>query len=373
MSEDFNGILPSEPGDSGNGGSYYYPETGPSVHVSVYGIDVGAGESYSSGFVVQNSSKVVVVTISNSGVINSTLFIPMGGISAAGNGSITNSPVQNTGRSLINPSSSSISFTVVLDTSSVGIKEVRLSVVSNDPSDNPFRFKIAFSVVTAPVLPSISLTYNNSTVANNSILTLGNYPLSGLNTISLNITNSGTPDLTIPQNGISLTSINDGVTFSSNPVANSAVSIPFNTSASFSLLLDTTSLGQKTVIITLVSNDTSNDPYIITVSYNISKSFNLVVEENSISLTHQEVVDIGTYDKKKSIVKRISLSNDGIFHNIRVLGIVAEGHISLRNIPALPFILQANKLNVAQFQANFDSLVLGIRTGDIKIQWEVAS
>jgi hypothetical protein len=367
---DFNGIVPSEPTGSG---PYYYSDTSPSIRILVESVSVSAGATYSEGSYVQGFTKTINVTIVNRGGQNSTLFIPKGGISVSGSGSLTSDPVANTGKSIINSSSSSATFSVTINTLSVGSKEARIAIVSNDPNENPFRFKISFNIYAAENLPVISVFNNNVKVENNGTINAGEVPLGGISLLDFVITNLGNNNLVIAQNDIDIESSNDAVVFVDNPVSSGSLTLQLNASDSFSIKLDSSSLGSKTAIIRISSNDYNTTPFTINVVYSVMKSFNLIVAEQNNSFDDGETVDIGSFFKRDTIIKRIFLSNDGIYHNIRVLGVTGESGVSLLNIPALPFILQPNRLNIVQFQISFDSSSLGTKNGNIRIEWEVAS
>lgn len=329
----------------------------------------------SVGSFIQGTNTVINIYVKNIGDTGSVLTIPQNGISIeAGGSAVINSNPSSSGALNIVQGSSGILFTVTFDTTVVGNKSFKVSIVSSDASV-PKHNHTFFFTVTSPstVVPDIAVVYNGSQVKNNSIVVLGSYPKEGVANIAFNIFNYANSDLVIPEKGINLTLITGNETLITDPTENSSVTIKFNESAIFTIGLDTSELGNKSVIITITSNDLDESPFIFTIVYTIAKAFELIVQESSKEIAENETVDLGSFSKRTIINKNISISNRGISYGIRILSISFDGEISLLGIPSLPYVLQPNEKNIIEFIAKFNSATLGSKNASLSIQWEVSA
>ena len=168
-------------------------------------------------------------------------------------------------------------------------------------------------------------------------------------------------------------SLNDTISFSSNPVESTSVSLALNEISTFKINLGALSLGNKSAIITIISNDTNENPFIFSIEYNVVKAYDFVVKYSTQELSRGETVNLGSFNVKTDIIKTITATNKGLFYNIRVLAVLAEGDVILSNIPSLPLILHPEEANIFQFNAKFNSTSLGKKNASIDIQWEVVS
>lgn len=262
---------------------------------------------------------------------------------------------------------------VKVDTNYVGSKEISLNILSNDPENTSYQYTFFFDIIEPSSSNSdINLIYNNLNQSLGSVINIGRIPKDGITKPSFNIFNYGLGSLVIPTSGISLIS-SGGESLFSNPVSVDPISLSFNASTSFTVLLNSSSLGSKSFVLSIASNDPNKNPFTLTVVYEVSKPFDLSVKESSNNILDESIINLGSFNKKNIINKNITLSNTGVSYGIRVTNIVSEGGVVLINIPSLPFVLQANEGSSSQFIARFDSSVLGKRTASIKIQWEVSA
>lgn len=329
----------------------------------------------SVGSFVQNTDTSITLYVKNVGDTGSVLTIPQNGISIETGGSaVINSNPSSSGALNIVQGSSGISFTVKFDTTVVGNKSFEVSILSSDAS-TPKHNHTFFFTVTSPstLVPDIAVVYNGSQVQNDSVVALGSYPKEGVTDISFSIFNYATPNLIVSQNGIDLTLITGNELLTTDPTASSSVTLGFNASTTFTIRLDTADLGNKSVIVTITSNDSDENPFVFTITYTVAKAFDLIVQESSEEVTEDETVNLGSFNKRTIINRNISVSNRGISYGIRLLSISSDGEVSLIGVPSLPYVLQPNERNIVEFVARFGSATLGRKNASLRIQWEVSA
>lgn len=334
------------------------------------------GSTLSLGSFVANTTNTFTVRFSNEGESGTYLIIDKDssttGIIMTGSGTLT-APSITEKETVVLEKEESVSFTVRLVTSSIGYKAVEFTVTSNDEAGE-FKFSVNFSVVAAQVgSPVLGVLYNNQQIEANSSIDIGDIPSNETEEITLVISNFGTPTLVLQSDGIDLTSMNDTITFSSNPVESSSLNLAFNQTTELKINLGATSLGSKSLIVTILSNDTNENPFVFSITYNVATSYDFIVKYSTQELSDGETVNLGSFNIKTNIIKTITAVNGGSFYNIRVLAVLADGEVTLASIPSLPFILQVNEGNVFQFNAIFSSTSLGRKDASIDIQWEAIS
>lgn len=261
-----------------------------------------------------------------------------------------------------------------IDTSVVGNKSISITVTSNDEVNPEYKFSFFFSVTSPSVsFPDIAVLYGPNNIQQQSSLNIGKFAQESVGLVDFKIYNYAIPTLTIPQGGISVTSIQGDEAVVVNPSSSSAVNLSFNSNTTLTVSLDTSSLGQKSFVVVITSNDPDENPFIFTVLYEISKPFNLEVQQSSNEVFDGETVNLGSFNNKSVINKTITLQNGGISYGIRVTNILVSGSVVLVSLPSLPFVLEPNNGNVVQFTTRFDSSVLGKRNASLRIQWEVSA
>lgn len=339
------------------------------------GNQITTGGTINLGSFVQNTTNSFSVYIYNDGEIATTLVIPKNGITlqSGSSGSITTNP-SSSGSVNIVKGFPGVTAVIGINTSAVGSKSVFLSIISNSLINSTFLYTFTFTV-TAPVVsyPDLAVVYNSSNISSNDIVSLGSFQKDGVSDITFNIFNYAITSLVIPQNGINITTLGSNESLIINPSSSGLITLAFNEYSTFKVRLDNSSVGNKTAIIIITSNDSNKNPFVFTISYSIAKAYNLSVKESSNELSEEEEVSLGSFDKRSIIKKNITLTNNGIAFGIRLLNIFIEGDAVLNNIPSLPYVLQPNEANAVQFIANFDSAILGKRNASLKIQWEVSA
>jgi len=363
----------SSGGGDGDGGFNPFLEKSLQINYnSANGEILSDNSSKSLGSFVQNTSSIFYLYLLSSGDGGSILSIPKDGIVITNSGTINNNPSTNGPVDIVQ--GSYISIEIRLDLSVIGSKDLKISVTSNDTFNQKFDLTFFFTVTEPSVSnPDISVLYNNSQIQTNSVIYLGSFPKDGTSDISFDIFNYADASLVIPKNGINITTIGSNEALIVNPSSSDSVSLAFNSSANFKVRLDNSSLGSKSAVILITSNDPDENPFLFTLSYLIAKPFDLIIKESSTEVLDGDTINLGSFNKKSIINKSISMSNRGISYGVKLLNIFGEGDVTLTNIPSLPYVLQPNEANAVQFIAKFGSSVVGKRNASLKIQWEVST
>lgn len=342
--------------------------------------------SLSLGSFVQNTKFSFYVFIANKNSF-APVFIPSNGIKISGSGSfekiygfkkygsvysVNEDKVINLPYDIL--PLEGIFLKINIDTSVVGNKSLSLIIISNDATNSEFKYTFLFSV-TAPSVsyPDIAILYNAGIIQQQSTVNVGKFAQESVGLVSFQIYNYAIPTLIIPQGGISVTSIQGNETVVFNPSESSIVNLSFNSSSTLTVSLDTISLGQKSFVVVVTSNDPDENPFVFTVIYEIVKPFSLEVQQSLNEVFDGDLVNLGSFNHKSIINKTITLENGGISYGIRVTDILVDGSAILVGLPSLPFVLEPNNGNSVQFITRFDSSVLGKRNASLRIQWEVSA
>jgi pimeloyl-ACP methyl ester carboxylesterase len=197
-------------------------------------------------------------------------------VSNIGSGTLTTSGLLvPAGFSLVEPLSSSITagnfdtFTVRLDTSSTGSKSGQISFTTNDGDENPFNFQIAGAVSATPV-PEIAVSGGGTNILDGDLSPTGadgtdfGTPAQGVIVDRVfTVSNIGTATLTT--SGLLLPA---GYTL----VEGLSPSIPAGNSDTFTVRLDTSSVGTKTGQISFTTNDSDENPFNFSVTGAVSET-----------------------------------------------------------------------------------------------------
>lgn len=327
------------------------------------------------GSFVKGTVNTFSLFIGNAGTSNSILSIPQNGmyVGVGSSGLILTNPTSS-GPLDILFGSAAVPAIITINSESVGNKFIPIIINSNDLQNPRFDYTF-FLTITEPIVSSsdIAIVYDNQQVQNNSVVYLGAFPKDGVSDLSFKIFNYAISDLIIPQNGITITKIGSNENFIVNPSSSGSVTLSFNNFSEFKIRLDNSSVGNKSAVVLITSNDPDKNPFIFTISYSIAKPFDLIIKESLLEVFDGDSVNLGSFNKKSIINRNISMSNRGISYGIKLLNIFGEGDVVLTNIPSLPYVLQPNEANAVQFIAKFGSLVIGKRNASLKIQWEVSS
>jgi hypothetical protein len=197
-------------------------------------------------------------------------------VSNTGTGTLTTSGLQlPTGYSLVEGLSSSIqagsfdTFTIRLDTSSTGTKSGQISFTTNDGDENPFNFQITGAVNATPV-PEIAVSGNGANIPDGDLSSTSSDG-TDFGTVAQGVTvdrvftvnNIGASTLTT--SGLLLPA---GYTL----VEGLSPSIPAGNSDTFTVRLDTSSVGTKSGQISFTTNDSDENPFNFSVTGTVSET-----------------------------------------------------------------------------------------------------
>lgn len=157
------------------------------------GGDISDGQSTAIFFPATPQGQVAdngVFTIRNTGntVLNlGNISVPQGFVLVSGPGDNTLAPNQQT------------TITVRLNTAAVGIYEGQLSIVNNDPNENPFNFPIRGRVISADAPQDIDVFANGPKVEPGETIpvNVGQVAVGGTKTFTFRVRNDGAQPLTI--------------------------------------------------------------------------------------------------------------------------------------------------------------------------------
>jgi endo-1,4-beta-D-glucanase Y len=151
-------------------------------------------------------------------------------------------------------------FTITFTPTSAGTKSATVSIANNDSDENPYTFTVTG---TATASPEINVKQGTS-----SILTTGTYAFASVLTgsssgpITFTIENLGNADLTV--GAISLSGTDAG-SFSITQAAGTTVTGPLGTTT-FTVTFSPTTVGTKTASVSIINNDSDENPYVINLT-----------------------------------------------------------------------------------------------------------
>ncbi|WP_168710286.1 choice-of-anchor D domain-containing protein [Flavobacterium sangjuense] len=342
-----------------NGSSISDGDTGTSL---TKGTDFGS-TGVSSGTVVKT------FTIENTG---SGGLITIGAISFSGTNAadftLTAAPASSLG------GSSSTTFSVTFNPSAVGIRTAAISIVNNDPNENPYNFALQGTGTEQ----EINVLGNATTIADgdttpaltdNTDFDQVNYT-SGTKTITYTIQNTGGDTLTIGAFTLSGTHAAD---FTLDTTSTSA-SVAAGGSTTFTVIFDPSALGVRTAAISFVNNDANENPY----NFNIQgtgaeQEINVVANSTTIvdgdtTPTTTDYTDFGSQDYTiGSIIKTYTIQNTGV-------GSLTIGTITLSGTGAAEFSVNTTSTSASvaagastTFTITFDPSSIGTKVASITI------
>lgn len=324
------------------------------------------GDSINLGTVLVSTVNRLTFHVMNSDV---KLTYPAGGIyTDTGTMKIANCPVTVSGVYSQN-AGEEITFNVDCSAGSVGSYSGNLYLSTDDPTYPLFYITISFIAIAAPPQghPVIALKYNNVVVAKNGILSIPSAPEDISTTATVVVNNSGTDALSI-----SVISVTGDGTVASGSVGTGSTIVQ-NSSGNINLNLQTSDLGNKSVRISVVSNDPTNNVYSITLNYAILPQAKLDFVLSGTAVVDGDEFSLGTLDRGKSFTKSYSLKNSGIYKSIVINSVSVSGDVQIQGTPAFPLTLTPNNANAGAFTLVFPTDVVGLKTGTLTIDWNEAT
>lgn len=349
---------------------------------SLQGIEFVNQQSYQFGNVVQDTTRTIKLLLINDAA-DSVLSILENAIAVSGDAVLQTIQAANLVDGVLTPSSTislpvnlqyrnGIFVTLQLNTAVLGSKSAILQIASNDPSSSSYYYTINFSNVAASTTnPDISLIVSNNLLENDAVYSLGSISQNSSKVFEFQIANFGIPSLNISVGGVQIVKLGSDETFNINPTAASSISLGFNQTSTFSVNLDSSTIGENSFVISIISNAVDKSPFSFTVVYEVREGYKLVVRQSNLDVVDGETISLGSVKKSSELNKAISLSNSGITYIIKVTNIYASGSSYLSEVPALPFILEPNSTNRINFNIKMETSTLGTKNSSMYIQWEV--
>lgn len=157
-------------------------------------------------------------------------------------------------------------FTITFDPSAVGNREATVSIANNDADEAPYTFAISGSGVTST--PEINVTGNGTNIMTGDVtpdssdhtLFSGDVGL-GPFTRTFTINNTGTGDLTLGANAVSVTGAS-AFAISAQP----ATSVTSGNSTTFDVTFTPLVVGVQTATVSIANNDTDEAPFTFNIS-----------------------------------------------------------------------------------------------------------
>ena len=162
------------------------------------------------------------------------------------------------------PAGSTTSFTIRFNPQVTGLITGTVVVISDDPDEGNYDFAIqGTGDLSAVAEIGVSRTAD---IPNNSTEDFGNTSLSTPVVRTYTITNTGGIDLTIPQNGISITG-DASFTVSNNPSTGGIVTVTSGGgTATFELTFNPATVGVKNATLNIVNNDLDENPFVVNLT-----------------------------------------------------------------------------------------------------------
>ena len=144
----------------------------------------------------------------------------------------------------------------------------------------------------------------------------------------------------------------------------------------FKFYNDTDSVGNKSVIVNVKSNDSTNSDVYIQFVYSVAEQSKITFTEGASASATQtertldELVDFGFVDKGRNIKKYYNISNTGIYKNLIINSINSTvSDINVGSLPSLPYTLQKNATNTLSFEVEFLTSTSGLKEGSLIIDY----
>ena len=250
------------------------------------------------------------------------------------------------------------------------VNEIKiLSNASNEAGYEFFRFYINFGTLAEGIAVS-KFTYNNISISNNDVLSLGVYPQNTESEITIAIKNEGDSDLIITsiqfQGSIrrSVNSISDG----------SVISVDATNYIKFFLVESTVGLFTGAVIVN--TNDAENAIFKISFAFNIRETAKLVIKSGlavnaaTEDLSDGNLINFGAVERNRNISRTYILTNGGVLNDIRLDAIsISNSNAIIQRLPTLPFTLVKNNANSTILQVEFQTEGAGYKVTDLIINY----
>jgi P pilus assembly chaperone PapD len=267
----------------------------PEVRVSGPLGTIESGGSYDFGVSALGESPAATFTVTNGGTADLTLDRASLTSSLAGTAFSVSS---NFAETTLEPSAST-TFEISLDASSAGTFSTTLSFTNNDSDENPFGIALS-GEVSAPeieVRQDARVLQDGSSVPVDFGATTLNAPV----TVTFTVNNLGSVPLSLGGLDVPVGFALDG---------DFPTSVDGNGSATFSLVLEATSLGSFDGQVSFENNDSDENPFTFRVQ-GVVDAAELTVLDGLLTVPNGSTVDFGSTVQGNAVNKIFTIRNDG--------------------------------------------------------------
>ncbi|WMN11888.1 BspA family leucine-rich repeat surface protein [Marivirga salinae] len=273
------------------------PTPVPEIEVSNASVNLASNDVISFSELFQNDASDQVITITNSGtadLVVSAIELTTGTAFTVSGITLPATIVAGT----------SADFTLTFSSSVVqGWNDV-LSISSNDSNENPFILNLEGTVIPTPV-PEIEVSNASVSLASNDVISFADLVQNESSDQVITITNSGTADLVV--SAIELT---NGTAFAISGIA-LPVTIAAGTSTDFTLTFSSAVVQSWNDVLSISSNDSDEDPFILNVTGTIIPLPTPQIEVRQQSELINGVVQFGTVDENSDASLTFEILNLG--------------------------------------------------------------
>ena len=264
----------------------------------------------------------------------------------------------------------STTFVVSFNPSGLGIRTASISIINNDTNENPYDFTIQGN----GILPEINIQGNAITILDGDITPsitdwsdFGSSNIGTATTRTFTIQNLGTADLTI--GAITFLGTN-AAEFTITSVPNAIVIAGGTTT--FTVSINPTSLGLRTATISIVTNDSNENPYNFSIQgtgntpeINVLGNSITIINGNTIPSTI-DFTDLGSSNVGTTLSQIFTIQNIG--NSSLTIGAISFSGINASDftISSLPSTLVLAGATTT-FTVAFNPSLNGIRTATISI------
>ena len=313
------------------------------------------------GTVSLNATATSTFTIRNDG----TAALTVSSVTVSGNFSLT-APWVSTSI----PGGETRTFTVQMNTSSLGMKTGLVTINNTDSDESPYTFALEGNVTTTGGGAEIRVEGNSLEIVDGDSdprpedgTDFGIVAIGATATRTFTIRNQGTAALTV-----------SSVTVSGNfslPTPWVSTSIAAGGTATFTVQMNTATVGLKTGEVTIGNTDGNENPYTFAVEGEVRpadpeievRGNNLVIEDGDVDPRPDDATDFGNVALGVTETRTFTIRNDG-GAALTVSSVTVSGNFSL-TIPWTSTSIAAGESRIFTVQMNTSTL--GLKTGEVTI------
>lgn len=209
-----------------------------------------------------------------------------------------------------------ITVNITFTPSDSGARAATVSIASNDPLKNPYVINLTGALWGSVGLPAapfeVQSQAGTSTFPSSSTRNFGDVAVGSNSTLTLRIQNTGTTSLTNLRVQLSGTNAGDyEITQPLITTISPGAPADLNTFTTFTVSFKPTTGGQRTASVSVFTNSTSNNPYVINFTGNGLPS-GIAIENNGELVVDGGTVDFGSSDLFFTNSRTLTIKNTGL-------------------------------------------------------------